>query len=69
MDQVLSRRTKERNVVNATLSCWPHKKGGANKKMRRIQVPRFENWEGRLLARFSKSEEGSKSVGKGISMR
>ena len=35
MDQVLTRRTKERNVLNATLGCWPHKKGGAHKKMAR----------------------------------
>ena len=66
MEQVQLRRAVEKDPMHATLDSWPHKKSSHQRKMARIQPPRFESWEGRLLSKFGQSEDVLKRFEKGM---
>ena len=41
MDNVCSRREKERDPVNGAIDGWPNKKIATKRKMIQVQSPRF----------------------------
>lgn len=55
MERLRVRKSKNINVLDATLSQWTHKKTAKNNNIGKIQAPKFENWEARLLHRFSQA--------------
>jgi hypothetical protein len=55
MDRLKAKKSKNINVLDATLSQWTHKKAAKSNNIEKIQAPRFENWEARLLHRFSQA--------------
>ena len=69
MEQVQLRRSQSKDLLTSTLGSWPYKKSGSMRKMNKLPAPRFENWEGRLIARFSKTEEMSKTLERGLCIR
>lgn len=50
-----AKKSRNINALDATLSQWTQKKAAKSNNIEKVQAPRFENWEARLLHRFSKA--------------